>query len=1284
MSSRQPWQLDAPLDRGLTVLEASAGTGKTWQIAHLVVRLVTEEDVRAGRLLVVTYTKAATAELRDRIRRRLGEAVRALVDAEAATLDDGLDLLRRRALEGGHQGRWLQRLRRAQEELDEATISTIHGFCQRMLRQHAFDSGADLDLELIGDPVALRGEVVDDLLSETLHDVTPSRYHFLTGRAGFRRGELLEGMRAATEDPDLVLLPDPGGPPPTPDGVRAEVAAFLADFDADALVEATEDAATDGRLHPAEGKKTQNLYRAKRAARECRTLVDWLRDDFDPLEDAEAPNKRWFSRRNIAPYTSEETPFTHPELERARDLLERLADWPEEVVSWERVRFVVQARRRLEDRCRAAGQQTYSDLLRVLADRLAPGSPTRERLREVIGQRFGAVLIDEFQDTDARQWRIFETVFGGGDHHLYLIGDPKQAIYAFRGANVHVYERAVETASAVGRVATMGRNFRSDRRLVEGLNGLWGGGPDWFGSAAIRYEPVGARHEQDRLVPPEPWSDPVAAPLQIRFLDRACLGDEEDPDWLKAGEISDLLPSTVAADVLALLERKPRLGAGDEARDLGPGDVAVLVRTGHQAGRMVAALRALGLPAVRSGGSSIFKAPATLVIQAFLGALEAPRTDFAARRLALAPPFAWTGDDLARLNQEDPETLVRWEGWLAGLALWRGIADKRGVLPAWRRCLDDTDALSRLLLRPDGERLVTDLQHLVELIHEVQVSERLRLPALLRWFAARRAGADDRAEEEQLRLERDDAAVQVVTIHGSKGLQYPVVFLPWLWRSVREPGAKWLVVPSEQEPSARVLDLRSPGAKADALLRGRREARTEEMRLAYVALTRACHRAVLYCGAIRGVGSSPAGTLLHGAALASPEDLLDEVEVRVEASSAAELWAGIEARVAALVAEDGTPLAAASRIGPLGIPGTWEADPERQDLRARGFERPGLDRVWGRTSYTSLVRDRDFEAEDPEGREAGHADHDQQSEASAADFVLVPPPPLDLAGLDDVGLAVFPRGADAGTCLHAVFEHLDFQGDEAHVREVTRDQLLRHGLDPGPLLEPVVPALVEVLVTPLGGALGTHRLADIPRGQRLDELRFDLPIAGGDQHRRGRVGTPESARLDGRALAAALATPIPRVRSAYLEAVAGIDFGPLAGFLTGSIDLVFRGPDGRWWVADYKSNRLDPHRTGRCVGAQFAQAWLAHEMERHHYYLQGTLYALALHRWLRARLGREHYDPARDLGGAAYLFVRGMVGPDTPAEGGRRQGVCQFKPSLEVLERLDALFEDPLAAGGSR
>jgi exodeoxyribonuclease V beta subunit len=1288
VSGRPDWTVTAPLQRGLTVLEASAGTGKTWQIAHLVVRLVTEGELRVSELLVVTYTRAATAELRDRIRRRLVDAASALLIPARAVGDGGLEALVAAAAAQDCAGAWLQRLRRASEELDQATISTIHGFCQRMLRQHAFDSGADLDLELIGDPAALRGEVVDDLLSQALHDVDAGRYAFLTQEVGYNRRKLAEGVRAATGDPDLPVLPDPASPEPSPESLRPLVADFLATFDPDPLVLAVAQAVKSGLIRPKEGAKTQRSYSGKKARKTCDELVDWLQT-WDPHGDEGPPGASWFRDDKLAPFTDPDAPFTHPEWDRARDLLAQLAGWPQQRVAWERAQVVAQARARLDARCQAAGQQTYSDLLRTLDHKLRPDSPTRERLRAVIAQRFGAVLIDEFQDTDARQWTLFETLFGGGQHHLYLIGDPKQAIYAFRGANVHVYAHAVATAQATthGRVATMRRNFRSDDRYVRALNDLWGGDRDWFDSPAIRYESVTAKHEVDRLAPGVGWSQPGAAPVQLRFLDRGCLGEDLTESWLTRGEISDLLPQTVAADALALLTSGATLARDDgSTTPIGPGDLAVLVRTGRQAGQVVAALRSVGLPAVRSGGVSIFHSAAALVLRDFLAAMAAHRGDAVARRLALAPPFGWTGDRLVAVQQEEPDAVAAWEDWLASLGRWRALAARRGLLPAWRRALEETDALARLLARPDGERLVTDLGHAMSLLHEAQVSERLRLPALVRWYEARRAGADDRAEEEQLRLERDDAAIQVVTLHSSKGLQYPVVFLPWLWEGVKLRASDWLIVPTADDPTLRVLDLRPSSDRADAQERAWREARSESMRLAYVGLTRACHRAVLYAGAIDDYASSPAASLLHGPAVGGTDDLLDRVLEHVSVASPGTLWTELQTLSTTLRGPDGTSLLSASRVEPLVAPGSWRPDTAREAGVPRDFDRHGLDSVWGRTSYTALVKGRELGHEDLDAQavEAFEADHDQAAELPASlDRVLVPPPPVDATGQADLPLAAFPSGADAGTCLHAVFEHLDFQGDAEHVACIAKTELMRHGMDPETLLAALVPGLLSVLQTPLGGGLGTLCLADLPQGQRLDELRFDLPIAGGDRHRRGDHPDQCTPRLDGRALARALGHSGWGPRSEYLDAVASLDFGPLAGFLTGSIDLVFRHPDGRWWVADYKSNRLDPHRTGRCVSSQFSQVHLAHEMERHHYYLQGALYSLALHRWLRSRLGPEHYDPERDLGGAAYLFVRGMTGPDTPVIDDRRHGVCLFRSPLAMLDQLDALFDDPNAAGGA-
>jgi exodeoxyribonuclease V beta subunit len=1083
------WSPTAPLRVGTTLIEASAGTGKTHGITTLVLRLIAEEGLPIDRILVVTYTRAATAELEDRIRSRLVAADRALASAAPAT-DPVVEALRANPASR-------RRIAAAIEAFDTAVISTIHGFCQRMLQQNAFESGTAFDLELVADTDAILDDLVDDALVRAFYRADPEEIAFLRERCLFNRTDARSLARKALADPDLAVVPRPDAAPA-------------------AAVEA-------------------------RAAHARAVLVEELR--------------RTFEQHKI--------------------------------------------RRRA---------QTYQDLLRGLARRLDPAADPAQRdgLIAAIGDGFDAALIDEFQDTDALQWTLFSTVFGAGRHHLYLIGDPKQAIYAFRGANIHVYGQAAHSAG--GRRFTLDANWRSDAALLRALDRVMNH-PHFFGPrAGFGFIPVTAAGPVR--------ADPLpGAPLEIRWIEPALVGaDGRKP--LGKSDVQAALPAVVAADVARILA-----GGGSK-----PGEIAVLVRTGPQAHAIHAALSDAGIPAVQSGAASVLASDEALAVQQWLEALVASGGRSASRVAASSLLFGWTADRLLALEAREPAAMASWDIWLTQLARWRTRMAAEGFTPAFGAALADCDVLVRLLRAPDGERRVTNLLHLAELLDAVERQERLGLATLLGWLKQRRGDEELEADEIELRLDRDADAVQILTMHKAKGLEFTVTLLPYLWDGLLlRPGDRHaLVVPDPADPVRRLLDVHpsvpraAPSTNRQA---AEREAQEEALRLAYVALTRAKRRCLLYTGFIRDLGTSALAAFLHG----SGEDRLTTGAARVAEGPAALL-----ADLRALAAE-GSGVALT-----LAQPGEPAVPPPRPiaefPLGVRVFRRGALDTTWRRHSYTSVVRAAGHA--EPEVVEAGREGFDDDARAAEA----AEPLPATL----EVPLAGFPSGADAGTLLHEILEHLDF-GSPAGFADEVAVRLAAHGFDAARWTRPVAVGLRRAHATPLDGPLGRFRLSDLRRDARLDELRFDLPL--------GR-------HVEGRAIASALrGADLPDTWLASLDRLTGMR---LAGFLTGSIDLVFRA-DERWWVVDYKSNRLVVD--GACTPAAFAPDRISGELARHDYFLQYHLYLVALHRYLGWRLGPA-YDYDRHVGGAYYLFLRGMTGE--PGSG------CFFdRPSRAVVVALD-------------
>ena len=1348
------------LDTGTTVLEASAGTGKTYQITNLVVRLVAEAGVKMGEILVVTFTKAATAELRDRIRDRLAQAARTL--RGAATRDTFLMEFEERAKAA--EGDWLGALARAQEEFDQAHISTIHGFCQSMLQQYAFESGADLDLELLTDDSDLKEELVDDYLSARVNTAGPDRYAFLVDTCGMTREGLLKVAMARLDDPDMALdeLASEGPPPGWGEQLKALREAWA--NGADALGETWDRGTPPGKgkekEEPPGGfifKAAQVTYTSKKVVAQGELLLEWIDACLERgtlLETATLTP--WFNARKLRDKLVRDSGFQSDLWDMALAALEMqeiMAGAPasnEATRPW--LEFADWVRDEYQKRLDQRRSLCFQDLLRRLA-RAVKESP---QLADAIRGRFKAALIDEFQDTDQLQWAIFQQIFDVEGKHLYLIGDPKQAIYGFRGANVHVYTAARGTQAAL----TIRTNYRSDARYVAAMNAVMGRWRDsLFGHRGIRYVEVDAnpkRELKDRLLPPgsfgaNGWQDPRSAPLQLRFIgSEPGAGDGGVPGPMVLSTVISEMPARVAADVVSFLEAGFQIKKEKKSKPelVSPGDLAVLVHSNVDADNMVSALMAAGVPAVRAGAGSVFGSEEARHLLLWLKAVARPGDDRAARAAAVTPAFGWTAAQLLNLDNPDANT-QKWDQWLDCLNSWQEMIQKRGLQQTFRQAMSRWNAFENLLSLPDGERRITNMFHLLELGYAAQLNQRLRLDGLVRWLGeARQQEGDEEKEVAELRLERDDAAVKVLTMHKSKGLQFPVVFAPYLWdgRLVREKSKTRVVHPVEEGAVERRLGLQRPPFPHDHLENIRLaefEAQREKMRLLYVALTRAELRCFVYTGKVTagdgesGLERSPLGVLLHGQEPGREEDpgrsRYEAAAARIKAMGAADLRAELERWVDLAPwtghgDTDAGPLVAVSDA-PLPVQGVPRyrppTKPDEAKLEARTWSRGdppgstypvdparrGLDRTWQRLSYTSITRTmrRDKGAAEersgmepvPEVVDRGQdhdwtVDEEEEQIRDARQAELAAARPSVTGEPEPIPLADFPPGKEAGTFLHALYEHLDFQlfprdpSDEEgmatgrkELRRLLNEQGARHGITQPHHLKLLRDHLPATLQTPLGGELRDLRLADIPLGRRLDELAFDLPVAGGDEHRRrspdGNVAWPE--RVSGEAFGKAFLGAVGHddLCPEYLRQVSeGWVNHRFAGFLTGSIDLVFatplEGAPEKFYVLDYKSNKLDLLREGKPRPENFCRAWMMHEMEHHAYLVQAYLYTVALQRFLRHRLGDDVYDYERHVGGAIYLFIRGMVGPGTGKEGDRTLGVFHHRPPGEVINELDRIL----------
>jgi exodeoxyribonuclease V beta subunit len=900
------------------------------------------------------------------------------------------------------------------------------------------------------------------------------------------------------------------------------------------------------------------------------------------------------------------------------------ADTPATTVPAMRARLADAVRRELDRRKQRAGVMTYDDLLTRLNATLegAGGAEVARRLRE----RFKVVLVDEFQDTDPVQWNIMRRAFGGGT--LVLIGDPKQAIYAFRGADVYAYLEAAREAETE---ATLEVNYRSDQGLIDAYDALFGGAQ--LGHAGIVYRQVRAtdEHHESRL-----HGAPDAAPLRIRLVHRDDVARTQG-GYARNAAAREHIAADLAGDLVRLLSSPAQVAA----EPIQPGHVAVLVQTNRAAAAVRDALGEAGIPAVINGAGSVFATPQAQEWLRLLEALERPTSPPRAHAAALTAFLGWPAERVAGATDEE------WEAVHRRLHEWARVLRANGVASLSETITQAEGLPERVLAVADGERRLTDLRHVGQLLHAAATTEQLGTTALVAWLRRRIAEADqDTSDEDRSRrLESDAQAVQVLTVHRSKGLEFPIVYYPYLW----EPGYIPSGVPvAYHDPDAgdrRTIDVGLEGPdferhKEQHVI----EERGEDLRLAYVALTRAKHQAVVWWAPSWNSRDSPLGRLLF----ARSGDIVP-AGGRATPSDAIALR-----RFEQLAAE--APGCISVERSRLGIPQAWSG-PMRPPaaLSAERFDRR-LDRRWRRTSFsdiTSGAHEARVASEPEEPVVSDEPEAPVRPAAPAGDEALRAIPLL---------LGAMPAGTMVGTFVHRVLEATDFAaGDlsaELHAR--VAEVQARRAVDVGDTAA-VVAGLAAAIETPLGDGL---RLRDLVRADRLDELDFEFPLVGGDE---------PTGRVALEAVAAVLRAHLPAgdPLAGYADRLADPALrSTVRGYVTGSIDLVARS-GGRFTVVDYKTNWLAAPGE-KLTAWQYRPAALTSEMERGHYGLQALLYTVALHRYLRWRL--PPYDPERHLGGVLYLFVRGMMGRDAPVVDGTPCGVFRWRPpAVLVVDLSDAL-----------
>ena len=1156
MSSTFDVKHDA-LPAGLAALEASAGTGKTYTLTHIVARQIIEHDVKIDRFLIVTYTRAAAAELRNRTR----DAIVSWRDEIASGNIEP---------EVGQQVA-LNRLEDAIANFDSATITTIHGFCQVALGSLGVQSGR------VGRDTF--DEANEALIREVVRD------HLL--------------RRLAMNPSDLSRSDD-------------------------------------------------NLSASK------------TRETPSKIESAVITVVERFLGNQGSLLLSPDADITEPDA--AISLAGEWGALVQDIVA------------DIKDRRRSAGVATFDTLISDLAEQLS--GINGEAAAAALRSRFSVVMVDEFQDTDRMQWQIFHRGFADtslpNPRTLIIVGDPKQAIYRFRGADVATYISAAHTqANSLHALAV---NQRSDALLLEGLNALFAGST-FDGADRIKYETVAPREGASEMG----ISFPSARETPDALNTLGTSNTPNTPNPVKPIEIRWVSPEETAesndiilSDLVGVV--REHLGAtlpvfdADRCevgrRDVEPGDIGILVKSNTDGDKIAVLLRKHGIPAVRSGVGSVEQSPAAVQLRALLYAMERPSDTRRGRLVAngwffgLTPTEALEGTAILEIQQQ--------------LATWADALPKFGVFHLWTAIRHRAGSLISIATNGDGDRGYTDLEHLVEVLNRCLEGRPGSVDLCISILDDLASHASE-SDERRRRIDSDSAAVQITTIHSAKGLEYPIVLLPLVTKAPNNQNSEPYVFGYGDErlvdagPGISWSEPEREGTPADRTVRKRlaeAEVSEEDRRLAYVALTRAKHRLVIWVRHSGGSEKGGLGRLLWGArvegALTKPSEATEPL-AKEAATGFAKPKTTIEATACYEALVELAPKSISHRQIWMRAPGSGAEILETQGgapvTKILDAERVLLRAGWRAWSYSSLTDDKS--AISNYGPEALRSDEPDEhlSESSS---------PSEANPWDALS-----AGTGFGDAVHRILEEADFAllrpaEDDTEAKASLLETVMghRYRLSPTDNPETLRDCLLDAVRTPLDAGFNYRSIAEVIADGSLRELDFSFNLGSSSR------ATGGSADLSGiAALSDQLAADDP-FRSYFARIGPGmLSADVVSGYLSGSIDLVVRTASDsgamRYFVVDYKTNR---QRQG-----DYEPAAVKALMEHGNYPLQAAIYLVALQRYLRLRIG-DTYDPDLHLGGASYWFMRGLLGADTPLNNGERNGVCSWTPSTAFIDGLDNLL----------
>lgn len=1199
-----------PLNQ-ISLIEASAGTGKTYTIGSLYLRLLLKagennfsRPLNVEEILVVTFTEMATEELKKKIRERITDAIDKLTafaktqDKSAFKNDEFLTALCHDLdiFEAIH------RLKLAEQNMDLAAIYTIHGFCRRMLMQYAFHSGIHFNLELIKDQSDLLVRFANEFWREHFYPLDFESANFIATELvspanvlSLLKADLGKDLQVEIENKQALSVPIQIFLPQYLGGYQKalnELKAFWLESADEILAIITNELVKD---YPKDQLKSLNRkkYQVKRLGDWINKINQWSNNPRD--YQINTTLKDYFLQSSIEKNCEESTdknkdkkpatPFYSPifaDLEKrvnalmTPDLLSKLTLY----------HYRQGLQQKLLDYKLNHQEKSFDDLLRLLCEALQDAQG--DELAEMIRFQYPFAMIDEFQDTDSKQYAIFSKIYRDNPEKntgFIMIGDPKQAIYRFRGADIFTYLKASDEAQSRFELT---KNYRSEKHLVDGVNALFDFPQSPFIYQNINFTVVDSRDDHLRF-----YLNGKAEPAYRFYLTESDKVNKTEMAKICAISIQHWLKS--AAENQAVFQNE------DTCKTLQAANIAVLVRDKNEAALVKNELQKLGIASVYlSDQNSVFDSNVAKelawVLKACLNVAERPILNAIATAL-----FGLNAADIHQIQQNEAD----WQRWADSFAQYQQTWQRQGILAMLHQILLEQGISERLLSQATGERDLTDFLHLAEILQQAATLHESEA-ALLSWFEKQIQG--EGRQEAQIRLESERQLVKIVTIHKSKGLEYDLVWLPFLAVPSKDPSKKDINIYYSKERDETLWDMEN--RNLNALYE---ETFAEELRLLYVALTRAKYQMAFALPTQFDKKWNALHYVLSQGEIGKEINLSDSKNTETLLQTFKEKM------------QDNVEICTKPNLEALTA---LSINTKNDDLKAAEFT-GNIEQDWRITSFTSIEQAHRRQHYFTESVGKKHAVFDDAKDYDSQNSIEIS---TALLNENESNILDLPRGKQVGTALHRHFENCYFS-DLANTEEIDK---LRQSLQlDETFTEPLQNWLQQISHTPLSNEIGIA-LADLANKDCIKEMPFYLAIR---------------EYFDVEAFNRAL-------KAHHHLPSEPLQFEQIQGMVRGSIDLVFRH-NGKYYLVDYKSNFLGS------ILADYNQEALKKEMLHSHYDWQYLIYTLALHRYLQSVVPK--YDYARDFGGVFYLFLRGMNGEP-------QSGVFYDRPSVELITELDGVF----------